>query len=107
MTNIAEAQNAIEELRKNAAEADKPHYETLSAALETLGRRVNELERRAGHAEGMASAAAGFASALPGADAVDVADATAMASQLATEAAQADFDVRRIADLAKRNTRRP
>jgi hypothetical protein len=51
MTDIPEARKAIEELKKNAAPADKPHYDTLSAALETLGRRVAELERRVGHAE--------------------------------------------------------
>jgi hypothetical protein len=105
MTSIAEARKALEELKTKAALGDKRHYDTLSAALESLGKRVNELERNVGHAGGMAAAAAGFAASLPGADAINVADATAMATQLATKAEQAEFDVKRIAGLAKKNKR--
>jgi hypothetical protein len=120
MTNIADARKALEKLKKNAAPSDKQHYDTLSAAFETLGKRVNELERLAqavDHAEGMAAAAAGFAASLPGADAINVPDAKAMASQLAAPristvargasnpATQARFDVNRIAEVAKLNTR--
>jgi hypothetical protein len=105
MTNIAKARDALEALKKSAAPENEEHYETLSAALEALGQRVIELEQRARQTDGMAAAAAGFAASLPGADAINVADATAMASQLAAEGGQAEFDVKRIADLAKTNKR--
>jgi hypothetical protein len=120
MTSIAEARKALAALKKNAASGDRQHFDTLSAALESLGKRINDLERltqAVDHAEGMAAAAAGFAASLPGADTIKVADAKAMASQLApprmsavapgasNPATQAEFNVNRIAEVAKLNTR--
>lgn len=118
MTNISQASAALGELKKSAAAADKQHYDTLAAALQALGNRVKELEHMVqaiDHAEGMAAATAGFAATLPGADRINVADATAMAQQLApprlstaetsasNPATEAEFNVKRIADLAKLN----
>ena len=118
---VAAATDALAQLKKTATAADKEHYDTLAGALKALGDRVQKLEQSTQYidrAMGMAAAAAGYVASVPGAGQVDLPEARAMARELAgvtkastisetrSPADQAEANVGRVADVARKTAKK-